>query len=78
MHLKGRVMYMLSVCSLKLQIPQVSADMLSLEHMEAPGFGALQSVRLQLKLQGTSTSSNVSPSFFNYLSLVNVLNNICP
>jgi len=29
MHLKGRVMYMLSDCSLKLQIPQVSADMLS-------------------------------------------------
>ena len=46
MHLKDRVMYMLSDCSLKLQIPQVSADMLSLEHMEAPGFGALQSVRL--------------------------------
>ena len=48
MHLKGRVMYMLSDYSLKLQIPQVSADMLSLEHMEAPGFGTLQSVRLQL------------------------------
>lgn len=46
--LKGRVMYILPDCSLKLQIPQVSVDMLTLEHMEAPGFGALQSVRLQL------------------------------
>lgn len=64
MHLKGRVMYMLSNCSLKLQIPQVSADMLSLEHMEASGFGALQSVRLQLKLQGTSTRSKCFPIFF--------------